>query len=56
MSTSFVYDPNDRRGLPEGGMGLFLINKIMDEVLYKTKDGTNILTMIRHIEPGDAMK
>lgn len=56
ISPSFVYDPNDRRRLPEGGMGLFLINKIMDEVVYRTENGTNILTMIRHVEPDGAIQ
>ena len=41
------FDPNDRENLPEGGMGLYLINKSMDKVSYKSKDGVNTLTLIK---------
>ena len=32
---------------PIGGLGIFLIKKIMDEVTYAREDGTNVLTMIK---------
>jgi len=53
---SLIYKSIDRRSLPESGMGLFIINKIMDEVVYKTKNDTNILTMTRRIEPDCAVE
>ena len=53
---SFIYNSNDRKSLPESGMGLFIINQIMDEVVYKTKNDTNILTMTRRIEPDCAVE
>ena len=30
---------------PIGGLGIFLINQMMDSVSYERKDGSNILTM-----------
>ena len=41
------YDPDDLDTLPEGGMGLYLIDSVMDEVLYQTDAGSNTLTMIK---------
>jgi serine/threonine-protein kinase RsbW len=32
-----------------GGLGVFLIRKLMDEVRYLRKDGKNILNLIAHI-------
>jgi anti-sigma regulatory factor (Ser/Thr protein kinase) len=32
-----------------GGLGIFLINKIMDEVTYRYEGGSNILTMKKNI-------
>jgi len=34
---------------PIGGLGIFLVNKIMDSVKYMRKDGKNILTMTKKI-------
>lgn len=39
------YDPIDVSTLPESGMGLFLIHKIMDEVSYKDDHDKNVLIM-----------
>ena len=33
-----------------GGLGVFLLRKIMDEVRYKREDGRNILTVIKKIK------
>ena len=44
---SLNFDPTDLDHLPEGGMGLFLIHSIMDEVTYVSRQGKNILTMIK---------
>ena len=30
-----------------GGLGIFLVQKIMDELFYERKDGCNVLTMIK---------
>jgi serine/threonine-protein kinase RsbW len=43
--TPLQFDPADRASLPERGMGLHIIHKLMDEVEYHTADGINILTM-----------
>lgn len=44
------FDPNDLENLPEGGMGLFIIHEVMDEVAYETSKGKNILTMTKIFE------
>lgn len=41
------YDPNDIENLPEGGMGLFIIDKLMDSTNYETEDGKNIFIMTK---------
>jgi len=43
-------DPNILDSLPESGMGVYIINNIMDKVTYKCFDGTNILTMTKYIK------
>lgn len=40
--------PADER--PVGGLGIFLISKIMDEVMYKREPGKNILTTNKKIQ------
>ncbi len=44
---TFDFDPTDIPNLPEGGMGLFFIHSLMDEVSYTSHQGTNILTMTK---------
>ena len=34
---------------PIGGLGIFLVKKNMDQVLYRYEDGKNILTLIKKI-------
>ena len=34
-------------GLREGGRGIFLINNIMDQVSYSTREGASLLTMTK---------
>lgn len=41
------FDPSDLENLPEGGMGLFIIHQIMDEVTYETIKDRNVLTMTK---------
>lgn len=43
------FDPQDIENLPEGGMGLFIIEEIMDETIYHSDGKTNTFTMIKNI-------
>lgn len=43
------FDPEDIENLPEGGMGLYLIEQIMDETHYTTFKDRNTLIMIKNI-------
>ena len=47
------FDPKDLRALPEGGMGLYIIQSIMDEVAYQILDGVNTLIMSKRIVKTD---
>ncbi|MBI3796192.1 MAG: ATP-binding protein, partial [Deltaproteobacteria bacterium] len=46
---SLDFDPTNLESLPESGMGLFLIQRIMDEVTYASHHGKNALTMIKRL-------
>ena len=35
---------------PIGGLGIFLVKQIMDEVRYERKDGKNVLTLVKRME------
>jgi serine/threonine-protein kinase RsbW len=39
------FDPEDIENLPEGGMGLFIIKQLMDEMDYYTVNGKNYFTL-----------
>ena len=39
-------DPEDR---PEGGLGIFMVRRTMNEVSYEYRDGQNILTLIKKL-------
>ncbi|HOF05809.1 MAG TPA: ATP-binding protein [Syntrophales bacterium] len=41
------YDPRCKQNLPEGGMGLHIISRVMDEITYCRREGRNCLTL-RH--------
>ena len=43
------FDPNDISTLPEGGMGLFIIEELMDSTYYKSEDGMNKFLMKKYI-------
>ena len=43
------FDPEDIENLPEGGMGLFIIENLMDSTNYSSKDGKNIFTMVKKL-------
>lgn len=34
-----------------GGLGIFMVKKTMDSVTYEYKDGRNVLTLVKRIEP-----
>ena len=34
---------------PIGGLGIFLVRQIMDDIRYERKDDKNILTLTKHI-------
>lgn len=38
---SLNYDPSNLDELPEGGMGLFIIHAVMDDISYRHSDGEN---------------
>jgi len=42
------FDPEVTSSLPENGMGLYIIETIMDEVSYRSKDGRNTLSFCRY--------
>jgi serine/threonine-protein kinase RsbW len=48
---SLDFDPTDLEHLPVGGMGLFLIHSIMDEVTYVSQAGKNRLIMTKRLPP-----
>lgn len=42
------FDPKNVRALPEGGMGLYIVRSVMDEVTYQCLDGVNTVNMRKH--------
>ena len=44
------FDPLKMETLPEGGMGVFILKSLMDEVGYEVKNGRNILTMSKALK------
>lgn len=45
------YDHNDINSLPEGGMGLFIIDNLMDENFYETDGTKNTFTLKKKLIP-----
>jgi serine/threonine-protein kinase RsbW len=43
------FDPGDLARLPEGGMGLYIIHSVMDQVEYHARPGRNALVMSRRL-------
>jgi len=43
------FDPNNIDNLPEGGMGLFIIEQLMDENIYKVDGNKNTFTLVKSI-------
>jgi len=42
------FDPEEIGSLPESGMGLYIIETIMDEVNYRSENGRNTLSFCRY--------
>lgn len=42
------FDPEIIGSIPENGMGLFIVETIMDEVSYRSADGRNTLSFCRY--------
>lgn len=43
------FDPSDINSIPESGMGLFIIENLMDTTAYQTKDGKNYYIMEKYL-------
>ena len=43
------FDPTNLATIPERGLGLHIIQTVMDEVDYQTIDGTNILSLTKYL-------
>jgi len=46
----FSFDPSKIETLPEGGMGVYILHSLMDEVHYKSIKGQNILTLVKYLK------
>jgi len=46
---SLDFDPEELASVPEGGMGLFIIQSVMDEMNYGSEEGRNTLTMTKFL-------
>ena len=46
---TYVFEPERPQVVPECGMGLFLMYKLMDEVLYEQVGNKNILTLKKYL-------
>lgn len=44
------FDPEKIDSLPEGGMGLFIIEQLMDENIYVRENDKNIFTLIKKVD------
>ncbi|NLT22088.1 MAG: ATP-binding protein [Syntrophorhabdus sp.] len=43
------YDPGDLKALPEHGLGLYIINTVMDRVTYTSEGDRNTLRMMKKL-------
>jgi serine/threonine-protein kinase RsbW len=43
------FDPEDLKALPEHGLGLYIINSVMDEVTYTSEGDRNTLRMTKKL-------
>lgn len=49
LTRDLVFDPDDIDSIPERGMGLFIINKIMSKVEYRRTNNKNTFILIKHL-------
>ena len=49
LNTDFSYDPLDIDNLPEGGFGLIVISRSIDEISYRREDGNNFWTLTKFV-------
>ncbi len=49
VKPTLCFDPDDIENLPEGGFGLYLIDNLMDENIYRTADGKNVLLLKKYV-------
>jgi len=47
--TELDFDPDDIDNLPEGGMGLFIIEQLMDGTNYKVEKERNIFSLFKNL-------
>lgn len=50
ITSQLDFDPARSISLPDSGMGVYIINQIMDKVSYKSVNGINTLAMTKSIE------
>ena len=48
------FDPANLEALPEGGMGLEIIRRSMDEAAYSTESGTNCMRLTKVLRPPES--
>ena len=48
------FDPEEIGSIPENGMGLFIIETLMDEVSYRSEEGRNTLSFCRYFRQPQA--
>nr|WP_320017238.1 ATP-binding protein [uncultured Desulfobacter sp.] len=46
----FSFDSSNFETLPEGGMGVYILHALMDEVHYKTINEQNVLTLVKYLK------
>ncbi|MEI7636848.1 MAG: ATP-binding protein [Syntrophus sp. (in: bacteria)] len=47
--TGLDFDPHNKTSLPEGGMGLHIMEQVMDNVNYFVRDGRNCLILCKSL-------
>ncbi len=48
--TGLDFDPRNKTNLPEGGMGLHIMEQVMDDVNYFVRDGRNCLVLCKRLK------
>ncbi len=44
------FDPDDINSTPEGGMGLFIIDSLMNQTSYSSKNGLNVTSFSKNLQ------